>query len=56
MVGGIITSANAAFREAGASGDLRVVALNYFSLGEEHTEESLHTFGLITGSPATTLR
>jgi alkanesulfonate monooxygenase SsuD/methylene tetrahydromethanopterin reductase-like flavin-dependent oxidoreductase (luciferase family) len=42
MGGGIITGANAAFREAGASGDLRVVALNYFSLGEEHTEESLH--------------
>jgi hypothetical protein len=30
------------WERAGGTGPPRVVALSYFSLGEEHTEESLH--------------
>jgi alkanesulfonate monooxygenase SsuD/methylene tetrahydromethanopterin reductase-like flavin-dependent oxidoreductase (luciferase family) len=42
MAGGAIQEFKAAFAEAGGSGEPRVVVLSYFSLGEEHTEESLH--------------
>ena len=42
MAGGAIQEFKAAFKEAGGTGEPRVVALSYFSLGEEHAEESLH--------------
>jgi alkanesulfonate monooxygenase SsuD/methylene tetrahydromethanopterin reductase-like flavin-dependent oxidoreductase (luciferase family) len=41
MAGGAIQGFKKAWEEAGGSGQPRVVALSYFSLGEEHTEESL---------------
>jgi alkanesulfonate monooxygenase SsuD/methylene tetrahydromethanopterin reductase-like flavin-dependent oxidoreductase (luciferase family) len=42
MAGEAVSEARSAFEEAGGTGDLRIVALNYFSLGDEHTEESIH--------------
>jgi hypothetical protein len=42
MAGGAIQEFKAAFKEAGGTGEPRVVALSYFSLGEDHAEESLH--------------
>jgi alkanesulfonate monooxygenase SsuD/methylene tetrahydromethanopterin reductase-like flavin-dependent oxidoreductase (luciferase family) len=65
MAGGAIQEFKAAFNEAGGTGEPRVVALSYFSLGEEHAEESLHNlrtyYGFIgdwaeavaTGAPRT---
>jgi alkanesulfonate monooxygenase SsuD/methylene tetrahydromethanopterin reductase-like flavin-dependent oxidoreductase (luciferase family) len=41
MAAGGIQEFKAAYAEAGGSGEPRIVALSYFSLGEEHTEESL---------------
>ena len=41
MAGGAIQEFRAAFEQAGGTGTPRVVALTYFSLGEEHTEASL---------------
>jgi alkanesulfonate monooxygenase SsuD/methylene tetrahydromethanopterin reductase-like flavin-dependent oxidoreductase (luciferase family) len=42
MAAGAIEKFRAAWSEAGGDGRPRVVALTYFSVGEEHTEESLH--------------
>jgi alkanesulfonate monooxygenase SsuD/methylene tetrahydromethanopterin reductase-like flavin-dependent oxidoreductase (luciferase family) len=42
MAAGPIEKFRAAWAEAGGDGPPRVVALSYFSVGEEHTEESLH--------------
>jgi alkanesulfonate monooxygenase SsuD/methylene tetrahydromethanopterin reductase-like flavin-dependent oxidoreductase (luciferase family) len=42
MAAGAIEEFKAAYAEAGGAGAPRIVALSYFSLGEEHTEESLH--------------
>jgi alkanesulfonate monooxygenase SsuD/methylene tetrahydromethanopterin reductase-like flavin-dependent oxidoreductase (luciferase family) len=42
MAGGAIEEFTKRFEEAGGTGRPRIVALTYFSLGEEHTEESLH--------------
>jgi hypothetical protein len=42
MAGGAIDEFTKAWTEAGGTGRPRVVALAYFSLGEEHTAESLH--------------
>jgi alkanesulfonate monooxygenase SsuD/methylene tetrahydromethanopterin reductase-like flavin-dependent oxidoreductase (luciferase family) len=42
MAGGAIDEFSKAWTEAGGTGRPRVVALAYFSLGEEHTAESLH--------------
>jgi alkanesulfonate monooxygenase SsuD/methylene tetrahydromethanopterin reductase-like flavin-dependent oxidoreductase (luciferase family) len=42
MAGGAIQEFRKAWEEAGGTGQPRVVALSYFSLGEEHTAESLH--------------
>jgi alkanesulfonate monooxygenase SsuD/methylene tetrahydromethanopterin reductase-like flavin-dependent oxidoreductase (luciferase family) len=42
MAGGAIEAFKKAWAEAGGTGQPRVVALAYFSLGEEHTAESLH--------------
>jgi alkanesulfonate monooxygenase SsuD/methylene tetrahydromethanopterin reductase-like flavin-dependent oxidoreductase (luciferase family) len=41
MAAGAIQEFKAAWEQAGAQGQPRVVCLTYFSLGEEHTEESL---------------
>jgi alkanesulfonate monooxygenase SsuD/methylene tetrahydromethanopterin reductase-like flavin-dependent oxidoreductase (luciferase family) len=41
MAGGAIQAFKAAWERAGGDGTPRVVALSYFSLGEEHTDESL---------------
>jgi len=41
MAGGAIQEFKAAFEQAGGSGTPRIVALTYYSLGEEHTEASL---------------
>jgi alkanesulfonate monooxygenase SsuD/methylene tetrahydromethanopterin reductase-like flavin-dependent oxidoreductase (luciferase family) len=41
MAGGAIREFTADWEEAGGTGKPRVVALTYFSLGEEHTETSL---------------
>ena len=41
MAAGAIQEFTAAWEEAGGTGKPRVVALSYFSLGEEHTETSL---------------
>jgi alkanesulfonate monooxygenase SsuD/methylene tetrahydromethanopterin reductase-like flavin-dependent oxidoreductase (luciferase family) len=40
MAGGAIQEFTAAFEQAGGTGTPRVVALSYYSLGEEHTETS----------------
>jgi alkanesulfonate monooxygenase SsuD/methylene tetrahydromethanopterin reductase-like flavin-dependent oxidoreductase (luciferase family) len=42
MAGGAIEEFKALWKEAGGTGEPRVVALSYFSLGDEHAEESLH--------------
>ena len=42
LAGGAIEEFRKAREEAGGTGRPRVVALSYFSLGEEHTDESLH--------------
>ena len=42
MAAGAIQQFRAAWQEAGGDGPPRIVSLSYFSLGEEHTEESLH--------------
>jgi alkanesulfonate monooxygenase SsuD/methylene tetrahydromethanopterin reductase-like flavin-dependent oxidoreductase (luciferase family) len=42
MAAGAIQEFKAAWEQAGGSGRPRVAALAYFSLGEEHVEESLH--------------
>jgi hypothetical protein len=42
MAGPAIQAFKEAWKQAGGDGTPRVVALSYFSLGEEHTEESLH--------------
>jgi alkanesulfonate monooxygenase SsuD/methylene tetrahydromethanopterin reductase-like flavin-dependent oxidoreductase (luciferase family) len=65
MAGGAIQGLKAAWEEAGGVGQPRIVALSYFSLGEEHTEESLHNLrtyygfvgdwaeGVASGAPRT---
>lgn len=65
MAGGAIQEFTKRFEEAGGTGRPRIVALSYFSLGEEHTEESLHNLrtyygflgdwaeGLASGAPRT---
>jgi hypothetical protein len=40
MAAGAIQEFKAAFEQAGGTGTPRVVALSYYSLGEEHTETS----------------
>jgi hydroxylamine reductase (hybrid-cluster protein) len=42
MAADAIQEFKAAWEQAGGSGRPRVVVLAYYSLGEEHTEESLH--------------
>jgi alkanesulfonate monooxygenase SsuD/methylene tetrahydromethanopterin reductase-like flavin-dependent oxidoreductase (luciferase family) len=42
MAGGALEELGGAWERAGGTGRPRVVALSYFSLGEEHTAESLH--------------
>jgi alkanesulfonate monooxygenase SsuD/methylene tetrahydromethanopterin reductase-like flavin-dependent oxidoreductase (luciferase family) len=42
MAGAPIQQFKAAWQQAGGSGTPRIVVLSYYSLGEEHTEESLH--------------
>jgi alkanesulfonate monooxygenase SsuD/methylene tetrahydromethanopterin reductase-like flavin-dependent oxidoreductase (luciferase family) len=42
MAAGAIEQFKAAWTAAGGQGRPRIVALSYFSVGEEHTEESLH--------------
>ena len=42
MAGGAIENFRKAWEAAGGTGQPRIVALTYFSLGEEHTAESLH--------------
>jgi alkanesulfonate monooxygenase SsuD/methylene tetrahydromethanopterin reductase-like flavin-dependent oxidoreductase (luciferase family) len=42
MAGGALEELGGAWQRAGGTGRPRVVALSYFSLGEEHTAESLH--------------
>jgi alkanesulfonate monooxygenase SsuD/methylene tetrahydromethanopterin reductase-like flavin-dependent oxidoreductase (luciferase family) len=42
MAGGAIQQFKEAWEQAGGNGQPRIVALSYFSLGDEHTEESLH--------------
>jgi alkanesulfonate monooxygenase SsuD/methylene tetrahydromethanopterin reductase-like flavin-dependent oxidoreductase (luciferase family) len=65
MAGGAIQEFIKRFEEAGGTGRPRIVALSYFSLGEEHTGESLHNLrtyygflgdwaeGLASGAPRT---
>jgi alkanesulfonate monooxygenase SsuD/methylene tetrahydromethanopterin reductase-like flavin-dependent oxidoreductase (luciferase family) len=65
MAGGAIQEFKAAFEQAGGTGTLRIVALSYFSLGEEHTETSEHNLrtyygflgewaeGIASGAPRT---
>lgn len=42
LAAGAIQQFKAAWQQAGGDGAPRIVILSYFSLGEEHTEESLH--------------
>ena len=42
MAGGAISEFKQAWEQAGGTGRPRVVVLSYFSLGEEHTAESVH--------------
>jgi alkanesulfonate monooxygenase SsuD/methylene tetrahydromethanopterin reductase-like flavin-dependent oxidoreductase (luciferase family) len=65
MAAGAIEEFTRHFQKAGGTGRPRVVALTYFSLGDEHTEESLHNLrtyygflgdwaeGLASGAPRT---
>jgi len=41
MAAGVIGAFRAAWEQAGGDGQPRIVVLSYFSLGEEHTEESV---------------
>jgi alkanesulfonate monooxygenase SsuD/methylene tetrahydromethanopterin reductase-like flavin-dependent oxidoreductase (luciferase family) len=50
MAAGAISELEAAWKEAGGEGRPRIVALSYFSLGEEHAEESRHNLGTYYGS------
>jgi alkanesulfonate monooxygenase SsuD/methylene tetrahydromethanopterin reductase-like flavin-dependent oxidoreductase (luciferase family) len=50
MAAGAIQEFKAAWEQAGGSGRPRVVVLAYYSLGEEHTEESLHDLRTYYGS------
>jgi alkanesulfonate monooxygenase SsuD/methylene tetrahydromethanopterin reductase-like flavin-dependent oxidoreductase (luciferase family) len=66
MAGGAIQQFKEAWEQAGGNGQPRIVALSYFSLGDEHTEESLHNLrsyygflgdwaeGIAMGAPRTT--
>jgi alkanesulfonate monooxygenase SsuD/methylene tetrahydromethanopterin reductase-like flavin-dependent oxidoreductase (luciferase family) len=49
MAAGAIQEFRAAWEEAGGSGQPRIVALSYFSLGDEHTGESLHNLRIYYG-------
>ncbi len=42
MAAGAIQAFKAAWQQAGGTGTPRIVVLSYFSLGEQHTDESLH--------------
>ncbi len=42
MAAGAIQAFKAAWHQAGGTGNPRIVVLSYFSLGEHHTDESLH--------------
>ena len=42
MAAGAVQEFRKAWEAAGGTGQPRIVALSYFSLGEEHTAESLH--------------
>ena len=42
MAAGAIKEFKAAYAQAGGTGEPRIAALSYFSLGEERTDESLH--------------
>jgi alkanesulfonate monooxygenase SsuD/methylene tetrahydromethanopterin reductase-like flavin-dependent oxidoreductase (luciferase family) len=65
MAAGGIQEFKAAWGQAGGTGEPRIVALSYFSLGEEHTEESLRNLrtyygflgdwaeGVASGAPRT---
>ena len=65
MAGGAIQEFKAAFEQAGGTGTPRIVALSYYSLGEEHTEASLRNLrtyygflgdwaeGVASGAPRT---
>ena len=65
MAAGAIQEFKAAWERAGGTGQPRVVALSYFSLGEEHTEASAHNLrtyygflgdwaeGVASGAPRT---
>jgi alkanesulfonate monooxygenase SsuD/methylene tetrahydromethanopterin reductase-like flavin-dependent oxidoreductase (luciferase family) len=65
MAGGAIQEFKAAYEEAGGTGSPRIVALAYYSLGEEHTETSLRNLrsyygflgdwaeGIASGAPRT---
>jgi alkanesulfonate monooxygenase SsuD/methylene tetrahydromethanopterin reductase-like flavin-dependent oxidoreductase (luciferase family) len=65
MAGGAIQEFKAAYEEAGGTGSPRIVALAYYSLGEEHTETSLRNLrsyygflgdwaeGVASGAPRT---
>jgi alkanesulfonate monooxygenase SsuD/methylene tetrahydromethanopterin reductase-like flavin-dependent oxidoreductase (luciferase family) len=65
MAAGAIQEFRAAFEQAGGTGTPRVVALSYYSLGEEHTETSLRNLrsyygflgdwaeGIASGAPRT---
>jgi len=50
MAAGAIQEFRAAWERAGGTGRPRVVALSYFSLGEEHTEASVHNLRTYYGS------
>jgi alkanesulfonate monooxygenase SsuD/methylene tetrahydromethanopterin reductase-like flavin-dependent oxidoreductase (luciferase family) len=50
MAAGAIQELEAAWKEAGGDGRPRIVALSYFSLGEDHAEESRHNLGTYYGS------
>jgi hypothetical protein len=65
MAGDATQAFRTAYEQAGGDGHPRIVALSYFSLGEEHAEESLHNLrsyygylgewaeGIATGTPRT---
>jgi alkanesulfonate monooxygenase SsuD/methylene tetrahydromethanopterin reductase-like flavin-dependent oxidoreductase (luciferase family) len=65
MAAGAIQEFKAAWGQAGGSGETRIVALSYFSLGEEHTDESIRNLrtyygflgdwaeGIASGAPRT---
>jgi hypothetical protein len=65
MAAGAIQEFKAAWKRAGGEGQPSIVALSYFALGEEHTEESLRNLrsyygylgdwaeGIAAGAPRT---